>query len=849
MSTHTRPDYVRNRGDSYLPLEATFRTEPDRPTGDGDPLDLSDALSVRFYLEHPDRDEVIVNDSAEVDDPATGAVSYQLDKHQLSRTGTHAGLFIARFEGEQQWSAPRGGRVIRIEVEDIPDADGEPIDLEKVDVSIGVLEADEVISDSGTFGALSLTGSSGSSDWGFNYDSGSVNVTKNNSTYMSFTDSGVEVPNAPAAEDHIARQADLGSGWSPAEWNEIDVSEHGFPGDESGGDVVQFMLDNPNNKFIFPEGRYSCSQQFNPDSTWSQFAIEGKGDGATFVCDTTDMTNNKAFFVVGQYDTSNIDRAEIKNVNCEIDATNGYNFGFGIFAVNDFLEITNCRLNGERRYYEYGGSKYGIRVNMLNDHSVAFINGLYLGDGDAGNVSTNFDGCIGASVEPPNKGTIFWNGCQVSGWPDNGMYLKDGTGRSLAMGCMTANNGNQNIRLGKGDMAIGGWTAWTVDPSTVDYAGGVCLEIEHGQGSAVIGYRVEADYAATDVMRTRGENEHVKFQDVYIRNNSAQLSIDCSSSSGETTESEPGGEGYATLDNVRIVNDHSGTSAIRSATVRTTRVNTVFRGCSIKTRNPNIGVAPVRVNAGDASFQDCRFHQHADSQASYTAIIGPGDSTATDIGNIQFTRCKFVGTDGPYLYGGDQIPFLEFVGCDFSQISGSLWPAVSPQAEYEAGNITEFSFFRNRPYTEGTNYGSISQKEVRADTAYANEGGGKGFQIVTAGGASRFTRRNNRTTIDNTYGDGFMLRYVDDTGTSSPLIMDPDGTTTISGRLTLGGGLNIEDRLNMLGNSAINAADMQFDPVAEPSAPTEGWKLFVDSADGGLKAKDDTGAVTTIATK
>lgn len=36
------------------------------------------------------------------------------------------------------------------------------------------------------------------------------------------------------------------------------------------------------------------------------------------------------------------------------------------------------------------------------------------------------------------------------------------------------------------------------------------------------------------------------------------------------------------------------------------------------------------------------------------------------------------------------------------------------------------------------------------------------------------------------------------------------------------------------------------DPVTEPTAPSSGMKLYVDSADGSLKAKDSSGSVTTI---
>lgn len=49
-------------------------------------------------------------------------------------------------------------------------------------------------------------------------------------------------------------------------------------------------------------------------------------------------------------------------------------------------------------------------------------------------------------------------------------------------------------------------------------------------------------------------------------------------------------------------------------------------------------------------------------------------------------------------------------------------------------------------------------------------------------------------------------------------------------------------------NAGIQLSDaMELQPISEPTAPTSGWRLYTDSADGSLKAKDSDGSVTTIA--
>ncbi|NUC71720.1 BppU family phage baseplate upper protein [Haloterrigena sp. SYSU A558-1] len=461
MTTHkTRPDYVRKRGDSYIPIEETFRGEPpaSRPISDGDPLDLSDALSVRFYLEHTTRDETIVNDVASVDDPETGAVSYQLETDQLSRTGTHAGVFVARFEDNQQWSAPRGNQVITIQIVDVPDADGDPGDIEKADVSIGVLEADEVIGDSGGFGELSVSNAPvDDTDVLRKADQQDLSddVTQLQTKTSSLSDDGssgnfeaLEISSQDVAtKDYVDTRP-----WEDlTDWNMFNPFNAGYPGDGSGGDLMDYIRDLISDYdriyMVLPGGTYNVESELNVrDSDLERLVIDGRPKATLNV--------NGRFhklFETGDYEGGNAIES-LGLYNLDIDITGDSNdCGIGRITVENSLDIENIRLIGKRdRVTDTTGDRFTLLCQIASESGHGTVRNVHLRDGSVPNGYENNE-VIGFSADPGHHGTIDWIGCEVHGFNDNGVYVNGSPGSNRVIGGLYQNNAKANVRIGRND--------------------------------------------------------------------------------------------------------------------------------------------------------------------------------------------------------------------------------------------------------------------------------------------------------------------------------------------------------------------------------------------------------------
>ncbi|WP_126665225.1 BppU family phage baseplate upper protein [Haloterrigena salifodinae] len=414
MSTHKpRPDHIRKRGDSYIPIEETFRGEPpdSRPIDDGDPLDLSDALSVRFYLVHTARNETIVNDVATIEDATTGEVSYQLEADQLSRTGTHAGVFIARFEGDQQWSAPRGNQVITIEVVDVPDADGNPDDIERVDVEIGVLDAQEVIGGTGSFEALSIAGQD------------------------------------VATEDYVDTLPydDL------EDWSMFNPADAGYPGDGSGGDLMDYIrdliVDHDRIYLVLPDGTYNVESELSVrDTNLERLVIDGRPKATLNV--------NGRFhklFVTGDYDGSNaIESLGLYNLDIDISGDSN-DCGIGRITVEDSLDIENVQLIGQRdRVTDATGDRFTLLCQIASESGHGTVRNVHLRDGSVPNGYGNNE-VTGFSADSGHHGTIDWIGCEAHGFSDYGLFVNGSPGSNRVIGGLYKNDAKANVRIGRND--------------------------------------------------------------------------------------------------------------------------------------------------------------------------------------------------------------------------------------------------------------------------------------------------------------------------------------------------------------------------------------------------------------
>ena len=92
----------RKQGDT-ITVSETF----ERPGSRSQALDLSDAQSVKIYVDHPSSGYLVVNDTPEITDAANGMVEYTLGGTQTARQGKHRLEFVAEFAGGRPSATPR----------------------------------------------------------------------------------------------------------------------------------------------------------------------------------------------------------------------------------------------------------------------------------------------------------------------------------------------------------------------------------------------------------------------------------------------------------------------------------------------------------------------------------------------------------------------------------------------------------------------------------------------------------------------------------------------------------------------------------------------------------------------
>ena len=129
----------RKQGDT-ITVSETFERPGSRSS---QALDLSDAQSVKIYVDHPSSGDLVVNDTAEITDAANGMVEYTLGGTQTARQGKHRLEFVAEFAGGETFSYPQTG-FVSLKVTD-PAARELPIEeLADGDASVTELAADAI---------------------------------------------------------------------------------------------------------------------------------------------------------------------------------------------------------------------------------------------------------------------------------------------------------------------------------------------------------------------------------------------------------------------------------------------------------------------------------------------------------------------------------------------------------------------------------------------------------------------------------------------------------------------------------------------------------------------------------
>ena len=129
----------RKQGDT-ITVSETFERPGSRSS---QALDLSDAQSVKIYVDHPSSGDLVVNDTAEITDAANGMVEYTLGGTQTARQGKHRLEFVAEFAGGETFSHPQTG-FVSLKVTDPAPRELPIEELADGDASVTELAADAI---------------------------------------------------------------------------------------------------------------------------------------------------------------------------------------------------------------------------------------------------------------------------------------------------------------------------------------------------------------------------------------------------------------------------------------------------------------------------------------------------------------------------------------------------------------------------------------------------------------------------------------------------------------------------------------------------------------------------------
>ena len=129
----------RKQGDT-ITVSETFERPGSRSS---QALDLSDAQSVKIYVDHPSSGDLVVNDTPEITDAANGMVEYTLDGTQTARQGNHRLEFVAEFAGGETFSYPQTG-FVSLQVTDSAARELPTEDLAYGESSVSTLAAGDV---------------------------------------------------------------------------------------------------------------------------------------------------------------------------------------------------------------------------------------------------------------------------------------------------------------------------------------------------------------------------------------------------------------------------------------------------------------------------------------------------------------------------------------------------------------------------------------------------------------------------------------------------------------------------------------------------------------------------------
>ncbi|QFU84422.1 right-handed parallel beta-helix repeat-containing protein [Natronorubrum aibiense] len=368
-----------------------------------------------------------------------------------------------------------------------------------------------------------------------------------------------------------------------------------------------FSPSNRNHMYVVPSGTWFVETDNINLEAHEFFGISGN-QSATLRINDQDVDRMMTVGTIGN-SRPHAQRTVMRDL--EIDIRGDYDTGIGRWYTYKFGLMERITMLGSRNrlHPEYGGDRHTIMVNGVKSTTTNLIRACHLNNWDVQYDAPQVGHAIAYSSEPSHLGLNIWEGCQVTGYTDNGFYMSTSNGRNLIAGCTAVNCAGAGIRIGANDMVRNCKIIMREEPAH-SWSG---LWLENGGGQVV--------------------------EKLYIRNQ-----IEKSTEIIRCTQN-----GSARLTDVHITDRGSGGRVIRVNDDNDSR--TSFDSCTIDDQSsPTNDDYGVYVQSSNVQFRDCEFDftSRSDSQRHGIFVNGRGDN----VNRLVIDNCD-IDADGASLRFAD----------------------------------------------------------------------------------------------------------------------------------------------------------------------------------------------------
>lgn len=479
---------------------------------------------------------------------------------------------------------------------------------------------------------------------------------------------------------------------SAMEWNVVDVAVEGYPGDRTGGDLVDLFAQYPDSLFVLHPGKEYEMSTWAP-SSYDSFGLVCPTPGnppsvyAADPCrDSTGAALQVEFFDLGGHASGPIGPTLIKNITFRNTPTKtstyGWRYDHGLFKAvfDDVALIQNVEFpdarhkiedNGDGTQTEHG-SRYQNRIEGGGDDAAIVLDQFRMtGGGTEEAVNGSATGhAIGMAIEE-HYGHLTITRSVMDSYVDNGWYttFTTGDGSVTMIDCEARNCSNSNFRPGPNHTLLN-CRIRLIDTGLNEYVG-VGLHPQDVGPTTVLGFHIEADNHPNDLVRVNSKMEHCTLRDVTINNQNASNRV-----AEIAAANSP--NGTVILDGWQV--DDAGGTGSHDAAIFNFRDGTVIRDSRIHTSTRTA----VRIREG-LTLRNCNLQ--ADTVTPYHAL-----RIWDSCGTVRMLGCT-VSNDTTTIQqeSGARVEHLQVEGNDFT---ASTW---DPMAELY-GDIGTLVWHSNRGY-------------------------------------------------------------------------------------------------------------------------------------------------------